>query len=204
MSPAASTTTTSLLLTGLRDTDNRAAWEEFDARYRPLIVACARRLGLNADEAADVAQESLLSFVREYREGRYDRQRGRLRAWIIGMARNRVSAAFSARARRRERRGESVLGALPDDAAFEAGWDAERRQLLMRHALAELRETSRTSDRTLRAFELLVFAGRPAADVAAELDMTPHDVYMAKHRVAERLRGIVARLEALYDDDLER
>jgi len=53
--------------------------------------------------------------------------------------------------------------------------------------------------RTIRAFELLVFAGRPAADVATELDMSLDSVYASKHRCARELRKIVDRLEPLYE-----
>ena len=40
----------------------------------------------------------------------------------------------------------------------------------------------------------------PAAEVARELGISAQDVYMAKNRVAERLRGILARLDELFDD----
>ena len=39
-----------------------------------------------------------------------------------------------------------------------------------------------------------------AADVAQQLGLTIHDVYMAKRNVAKRLRTILARMETLFDD----
>ena len=59
------TRTTTALLEGLLEQTNDETWREFDARYRPIIVAFARRVGLGETDAADVAQETLLRFVRE-------------------------------------------------------------------------------------------------------------------------------------------
>src|SRR5207237_2733701 len=95
---------------------------------------------------------------------------------------------------RRERRGDSVLLTLPDDARLSEIWEAERRTVLLRRALTVLRETSRITDQTIRAFELFVLHERPVADVAVELGVTARDVYMAKKRVAERLPEILAQL----------
>ena len=55
MNQALQTTTTTVLLEGLLDSGNEAVWREFDARYRPIIVGFARTLGLDPDDAADVA-----------------------------------------------------------------------------------------------------------------------------------------------------
>ena len=84
------TRTTTALLEGLRDSENAILWEAFDRRYRPILVGFARNLGLDEVDAADVAQETLSRFVQEYREGRYDRSRGRLGAWLVGIARYRI------------------------------------------------------------------------------------------------------------------
>lgn len=73
-------TTNTALLEGLRETGNDAIWKVFCTRYRPVVIAVARRLGLNADEAEDATQEALLAFATAYRQGKYDRDKGRLRS----------------------------------------------------------------------------------------------------------------------------
>jgi RNA polymerase sigma factor (sigma-70 family) len=197
------TRTTTVLLEGLHDPGNQAAWSEFDARYRPILTAFARRLGLSDDDAADAAQETLLQFLKEYREGRYDRERGRLRSWLLGIARTRVAGQHRARSQRREARGESAIVNLEDDATISRIWESERRRVILREALTELRVATRTSDRTIRAFELHVLQQMPVAAVALELSITDHDVYQAKSRVASRLRDIVDRLDQVFDEDVE-
>jgi RNA polymerase sigma-70 factor (ECF subfamily) len=190
--------TTTALLNGLHDSRNDPAWEAFDARYRPILLGFAKNLGLSDADAADVAQETLVRFVQDYREGKYDRTRGRLGAWIVGIARYRILDLQRARANRHEVAGESVIAALDDPDRLQAAWDAEHRQAILREAMAELRKATKTDERTIRAFELVAAHGRSPQQVADELGMSVHDVYLAKSRVAARLRDIIVEIERLY------
>jgi len=198
MSTSPRTTTTTLLLEGLKGADNHAAWIEFNDRYVPMIRAFARTLGLSDADAGDIAQETLVRFLNEYRAGKYDRGRGRLRSWIISIARFRIADLRRRQLARREQRGASAVLEIPDKHRLTEIWDRAHRGALLRRALSELRETSRTQPRTLRAFELFVLEEQPAAQVAETLGMSAQEVYVAKNRVAERLREIVAKLESLY------
>ena len=194
------TTTTTLLLESLFQSDDEKAWREFHDRYAPIILAFARRLGLNEPDAADVAQDTLLSFVRDYRAGKYDRSRGRLRSWIIGIVKHRAADLLRAQAGLQAVRGESAIAELPDDDQLMALWDAEHRRVILVRAMVELRATTKLGHKTIRAFELFVLGQQRASAVAAELGLTAQDVYMAKNRVAERLREIVSQLTAVYDE----
>ncbi len=194
------TRTTTQLLDGLAAGD-AAAWEHLDARYRPILVGFARSLGLSAEDAAEVAQQTMADFVPEYRGGGYDRARGRLRSWLIGIARNRILAARRRRSSRREVAGEGLAEALPGDAELTRLWQQERRAVVLRQAMDELKRTSRATDTTMQAFELVVFRQLPAQAVAETLGISPHDVYLAKSRLTERLRAIAARLEAAYEEE---
>ena len=194
------TTTSTTLLEGLFDPANVVVWDQFDARYRPIILGFARRLGLNEADAADVAQDTLVRFLRDYRLGKYDRTRGALRSWIISIVKFRIADLHRARESRRERRGESAFIDLVGDDAMESIWEAERRRAVLAQALVDLRQTSKTSDKSLRAFEMYALQEVSAETVAQKLDMSLRDVYMAKNRVAERLRDILSRLEELFDD----
>ncbi len=191
--------TTTTLLEQLAQPANKSVWEEFDAHYRPILLRFACRLGLNGEDAADAAQETLIRFLGAYRDGKYDRQRGRLSAWILGIARHCVIEQQRRRARRREARGVSAIVGLPGRDHLALIWEAECTRAVFRRALRTLREETRTDGQTIRAFELLTFHGVGPAQVAAELDMTMNDVYLAKHRCLKRLRSIVAGLDARYE-----
>lgn len=199
--PVSSVATTSAMLRGLKNEDDSAVWDEFDRRYRPILYGFARRLGADEADAADVAQETLLRFVQEYREGRYDRGRGRLRAWLMGIAKFRVADLKRARARRRTTRGESAMIDIVDDDEASRLWDAEQRRFVYERAIAELRASSRVAPRTIEAFERVVLHQEDARDVADRLGVTPQEVYDAKSRVVDKLRELLPRYEALFAED---
>ena len=165
------------------------------------LIGFARRLGLPEADAVDVAQETTVQFIKEYREGKYDRERGRLRSWLLGIARYRVAGAYRKRATSRVSRGESAIVDLPRDQEIEEAWDTERRMIILRAALDKLRNTTKIAEKTIRAFEMVALQQQPTAQAAAELDMSENDVYLAKSRVASKLREIVAALETVYDED---
>ncbi|MEC9373511.1 MAG: sigma-70 family RNA polymerase sigma factor [Planctomycetota bacterium] len=193
------TRTTTALLNDLQDPANAEVWSFFDARYRPILIAFARRLGASEEDAADVAQETLTKFVEEYRNGAYDRSRGRLRTWLISIARPRIAQIYRRRDVRREQQGVTAAVDLADDAALTRIWDEQRRRAILKEAMRRLREQTRTSDATIEAFELLVLHQRSPAQVAELLNISTHDVYLAKSRVAQRLRDIVAEIEHAWD-----
>ena len=195
------TTTTTALLEGLYDVEDGVVWQVFDDRYRPIIVGVCRRLGLSDSEADDTAQETLIQFLRDYREGRYSRDRGRLRSWIVGIARHRVIDYQRARGRRKEKLGHSSAMEVPDEKAVEQLWDQEFERSILRQSVEELRRSTRTSEKSIRAFEMVIFDRMAPERVAEDLEMKPHDVYVAKSRVTTKLREIVERLKNLYEVD---
>ncbi len=191
--------TTTALLEGLLESHNDELWAEFDLRYRPVLLGLARRFGLRLADAEDVAQEALIRFMKNYRAGKYDRQRGRLRSWLVAIARNCILDTLRLRAARREWRGQSAIVELPEVGELEAIWDTECRQAIVRRALRELRDQTRSDPQTVRAFELVVFEQRKPADVARELGMSVDSVYAAKSRCTKHLRSIVAQLNEAYE-----
>jgi len=188
--------TTTELLDGLHESGNRSAWGEFDRRYRPILVAFLRRTGLHESDAADVAQDTLACFVEDYRAGKYDREKGRLRSWLIGIARCRLADLRRAQVRRGVVRGESAILGLPEETDAESLWDAEERRYIFEQAVADLRETSRFNERTIEAFERVVLRREPVEAVSVELGLTAQEIYNAKNRVVDRLREIVKRYES--------
>lgn len=140
-----------------------------------------------------------MRFLRKYREGIYQRERGRLRSWLLTIARNCVIDLHRERARRREHRGASALEEVPDEADLEAGWDEECERTIVQRALDELRGHSGFDERTLIAFERVAFGRVAPAEVAASLGITVDSVYAAKSRCVRRLRKIVSELEVVYE-----
>jgi RNA polymerase sigma-70 factor (ECF subfamily) len=195
------TRTTTALLDDLADPANQAIWQEFDARYRPILIGFGLRLGLDPTDAADAAQEALGRFVRSYRAGKYERGRGRLSSWIIGIARNCILDTQRARAARREQHSMSAVEDLPGPDRLAEIWTAERDREILRRAIAALRGETRFDARTVGAFEELAFRQQPPAEVAEQLGMSMNDVYLAKHRCLKRLRTLVTELSSAFEQD---
>lgn len=191
--------TTTALLHGLREPGNASAWEELDGRCRPIMLAVCRRMGLGHAEAEDAVQAAMVSFVEAYREGRYERERGRLSAFLITILRHRaIDRVRLANQRREGGVGVSSLEGV-SERDVERYWLDERQNQILREALEILRE-GETEERMIAAFELYGLRGVHIEEVTRRLGMTREDVYNAKYRVTKRLQPIVARLDELYED----
>jgi len=195
--PSRAAVTSTTLLEGLRDPDNRTVWRHYVERYRPLLVRYARKLGATGEEAEDLAQATLLAFSTAYRAGRYDRDRGRLSSWLFGIARNEVRAWGRARQKRRLQagttEGEERIADLEADDALQELWEAEWRDALLRECLRLLRRE--LQPQTLAAFERFALEERTAEEVARELGTSTSMVFSAKHRVLQRIRELMPLVE---------
>jgi RNA polymerase sigma-70 factor, ECF subfamily len=181
------------LLERLRLPAEPAAWARLVELYTPLLYSWSRRLGLQAQDAADLVQEVFTVLVVKLPEFRYDPQKS-FRAWLRTVLLNKW------RNRQRRHAGAPLEAAgvpLPDRAgadAPDAFGDAEYRQRLVGRALHLMRAEFQPA--TWKACWEFVAEGRPAAEVARELGVTVNAVYLAKSRVLRRLRE---ELEGLLD-----
>lgn len=180
------------LLVRLKDPANEEAWNEFVDLYGPLVYGWMVRQGLPAADAADCVQETLVRLLRTLPTFEYDRKRS-FRAWLKVVA---VSALQDFYRRSGRLKAADALAATPsyvEDPADEFHEHEYRRYLL--HRVMELvrREFQPT---TWAAFHEVVIAQKPAAEVAAELDLTVNAVYLARSRVLRKMRE---RLEDLWD-----
>src|SRR5262245_23503524 len=75
-------TTSPTLLQKLREPHDQAAWARFVDLYTPLLLAWARRKGLQAADAADLVQDVFALLLRELPRGKYDRAKGSFRRWL--------------------------------------------------------------------------------------------------------------------------
>jgi RNA polymerase sigma factor (sigma-70 family) len=195
------TRTTTRLLDALKDRANEPVWAALDARFRPVVAGLARRLGLKDADADEAAQQTLVEFMCAYREGRYDRTKGRLSSWILGIAHHTSLKAL--RASKHAGRGgeEDGVAAVADEPSLRRIWDQERDRAIVSRALAVLLDESDVDDRTLTAFELVALRGVPAPEAAAQAGMTVDQVYVAKSRLTKRLKALVQEMTSAFEED---
>lgn len=175
------------LLIQLRDAENREAWFEFAAIYRPMVYRMARRRGLQDADSQDLAQRVLLSVAGSISQWKSDPERGRFRSWLARVARNAIIDTF-----RRERPdagegGSAVMQRLAQEPVpADDELEREHRREVFRWAAKQVRWEF--EDTTWLAFWLTTVEGRSTADVAEELDKSVGSVYTAKSRVMKRLQ----------------
>lgn len=185
------------LLIGLREEGNSLAWVQFCDRYRGLLVAFALRLGLTQSDAEDAVQETLLAFLESFRQGRYERDKGRLGQWLFGIARNKVH--YLQRQRGRElvilaKDDQSgLLSKVADDHSISQVWEEEWRRAVLKACIEEVRGEVEPS--TMKAFELLALEECSPAQAASQLGMTVNAVMKAKRRVLSRMRDLYDQIK---------
>jgi|SRR5581483_9269279 len=184
------------LLERLRAATDEAAWGRLLALYGPTVEGWCRQAGLSAADAADVRQEVFAAVVAGIGAFRRDRPGDSFRGWLYTITRRRLLDHRRRAARQpRAAGGTTAQGRLLDLPAEEASESeatvADVRGLYQR-CVGLIR--SEFEERTWRAFWRVTVDGRPAAEVAAELGMTPGAVYVAKSRVLKRLREEFAEL----------
>jgi len=183
-------TSTTLLMALERNTDG-PAWERFCARYEPMILAFVRRSGLQEDDARDAAQETMMTFLTAFREGKYDRTKGRLRSWLQGIAFRKTREAHRRLARREvqlvdDYGSRSPLDQIPGDDKMQRWLDEAWEEAVVAECLKEVQK--HVEETTFEAFRLYALEDWPAEKVAEKLGISKNVVYISKNRVLSRLR----------------
>jgi RNA polymerase sigma-70 factor (ECF subfamily) len=177
---------------------DQAAWERLVRLYAPLVATWCRRRGIAEQDIGDLLQEVFAAVAAHLGRFRSERPTDTFRGWLSTITRNKVHDHFRRRAVEPLAAGGSEAARQlqqvfdqhqPVEAADtensdeidEAVWDT-----LLQKALVSIR--NEFHERTWQAFWQVAIEGRAAADVAADLNMKPGTVRVAKSRVLLRLR----------------
>ncbi|MHA7812701.1 MAG: RNA polymerase sigma factor [Phycisphaerales bacterium] len=191
--------TTTILLEQLSDTHDEA-WQRFTARFRTPMIRFARRCGLSEEQAEDATQDALVQFIEQYREGQYDRTRGRLGSWLFTLMYNSIrshrrdDARSPAQAPRRIDR-TTFFSAVPDEAAAQQVWEQDWEHHAFTVCMNQLR--SEVSPSHFQVFELTTFRDVPAAEVAQQLGLSRDAVYQARYRILKRLEELRSQFQGV-------
>lgn len=180
-------TTSATLLERVRDPGNQEAWERFVQLYTPFFFNWAARAGLQQQDAADLVQEVFVLLLRNLPKFQYQHD-GSFRGWLQRVVQNKW------REIERRRAPMPILAnipgiplanvpAPPDTDLFD---ETEHRNYLVQRALVLIQGDFELT--TWRAWQEYAVAGRPVEEVARELKITPHAVYLSKARVLRRIR----------------
>ena len=143
------------LIVQVRDPSNRAAWDQFEQLYRPVIFRIARAKGLQHADALDLVQQVLISVSSAIDRFEKQHEGVRFRNWLGRITRNAILKALSRRPRDRASGGSDVLDVLseiPADPETEALINLEYRRELFQRAAQQVR--SQSQEVTWLAFEM--------------------------------------------------
>jgi RNA polymerase sigma factor (sigma-70 family) len=194
------TVTSTTLLEAIKNDGDHCAWELFINRYRPMIVSFASRLGLNKADSEDIAQETLMAFLKSYREDRYDRQKGHLRSWLFSVARCNVIDVQRKNARESVFQDNSnatgILTGVESPNRLKAIWDEEWLRAIIQACLEEIARN--VSPQTIEIFTLSVLKEWTVDAIVKQLGVTSNTVYIARNRVLKKFRDLKAEMEEIW------
>jgi RNA polymerase sigma-70 factor (ECF subfamily) len=176
------------LLDRLRREGSRQDWERFVGLYGPLLEFWAQRL-LPGDDAADLVQDVLLRVMQRLPSFAGKGNRSFL-AWLRAVMLNRWRDLRRRAAAQPRTAGSAALKAVAGADDLDVVITTEDRDFLIRRALQIMQTDFEPT--TWRACWERVVAGRPAAEVAAELGVSVAVVRSATYRVIRRLRSELA------------
>lgn len=184
------------LLIAMRDPGNTTAWKEFSAIYRPMINRIARRMGLQASDAEDAAQQVMLTVSQAINNWSKDEAKGCFRSWLTVVVKNAVRNSITRKPRDQASGGEHAQAALHDiaihDDELERQVEDEYRRSVFRAAAIRVRpEFAVTS---WQAFWSTSVDGMSVVDVSAELHMSSGAIYAARSRIMRRLQQVTQEI----------
>lgn len=189
------------LLVKLRSLENEPAWREFFEKYWKFIYNAVIGCGLSHADAEDIVQETVLTVTRTIQEFRYDSGRGSFKGWLMKTTRWRILDHL-----RKEKRfhgsnprpveepgtmGQPVADGIDDQ--LTAFWEQEWQQNLADAAIEAIK--LEVDPKHFQIFDLYALKGRPADRVAAMFGVTTAQVHLTKHRITNRIRAEVERLQ---------
>jgi RNA polymerase sigma-70 factor (ECF subfamily) len=189
--------TTTQVLEELQSSNDAPAWQRFCGHFNTVVVNFARHMGLSVPDAEDAAQETMLAFVKAFRDGKYNRDKGHLSDWLFGIAKH-VILNFRKRQPREQlmadkTTGTSFLDMVQDDHDIKLSWETEWRQMVLAKCCEQARREF--DPKVFKAFELYALTQTSADKVAQQLEMSRNAVYIAKCRVLSRLRELDGQFE---------
>jgi RNA polymerase sigma factor (sigma-70 family) len=191
------------LLSRLQNWDDQASWKDFFDTYWRLIYSIALKSGLTETEAQDVVQETIISVAKNIHKFKRDRALGTFKGWLRNITRWRIADQLKQRMQPRQQNlvaigdTDSTLEfmQIPDPAggALDDAWEREWRANLFDAAVERVKQ--RVKEEHFQIFELLVIRQWPARRVAATLDVTIGQVYLAKFRTVALIKKEIRKFD---------
>jgi len=196
--------TTTQVLEDLKESNDILAWNSFRNNFYPVIFNFAKTLGLSATDAEDATQETMLAFLKAFRDGKYEREKGQFSHWLFGVAK-RVILNFRKRLPRKHFAVDKTTGTffwnnIADENNIRRTWDTQWRHMVLEKCLLQARRE--VDQKVFNAFELYALSQKSVDEVCRTLNMSRNAVYIAKSRVLSKLRRLQKDFEGFDKDSV--
>ena len=198
-------TTVSSLIMRLPALDDARAWELFEQRYWPMLKHYFMTYCGDEDIATDLVQDTIRRAVEGLRDGVYQRDRGRLRDWIRGIARNMLRNHYRRTTHSLETDGartqfwarqadpHAATEMAEAERRFDAIWVRTRLSALLRLAAQNF------GARDLRCYFLVEIRQLPVKVVAERLGLSETAVFRKRRSVANWFYAVGPRFMSKWE-----
>lgn len=182
--PAKDPVTSASLLLRIRDPDDSDSWHQFESVYAPVIRSYCRRRGFQSTDIDDIAQEVMTAVARSIQKFEYQSSKGKFRSWLATVTANKMRS-FASRTSINKSEFAEYIDQLASSPASDSHWT----ELFMNQVFkaAQERVQQVVEPKTWECFKKTWIEDKPAAEVAEQMEMPIHAVYVNKSRVLKRL-----------------
>jgi RNA polymerase sigma-70 factor, ECF subfamily len=182
------------LIRRLPNAADAQAWDQFVEIYEPLLFRLAQAKGFQSADAEDFVQEVLSAVAKAIGRWVANPDRGSFRVWLFRVAQNLAINFLTRPKHQRLGSGDGQIERLLNDTPAKGGdstelYQLEYRRELFRWAADHVRDA--VSQPQWLAFWQTSVEGKPIVEVAKSLRMSVGNVYIARSRIAKRIREMI-------------
>jgi RNA polymerase sigma-70 factor (ECF subfamily) len=185
--------TRSSVLKAVADTGNEAAWRRLFDLYAGFVFSIARSKGLNDADADDIVQAVFADLARNLPSFKYDREKGRFRAYLSALTRWRINDRLRSGKRDVELKASFMEDAKAlmsaDDEDFE---EREWQSAALEEALRRIKPDVQSAH--YAAFVASAVEGQDTETVARLHGISIDNLYQIRKRLTAKLREAVKQV----------
>ncbi len=185
--------TRSSVLKAVADTGNEAAWRRLFDLYAGFVFSIARSKGLNDADADDIVQTVFADLARNLPAFKYDREKGRFRAYLSALTRWRINDRLRSGKRDVELKASFMEDAKAlmsaDDEDFE---EREWQSAALEEALRRIKPGVQSAH--YAAFVASAVEGQDTETVARLHGISIDNLYQIRKRLTAKLREAVKQV----------
>ena len=185
--------TRSSVLKAVADTGNEAAWRRLFDLYAGFVFSIARAKGLNDADADDIVQAVFADLARNLPSFKYDREKGRFRAYLSALTRWRINDRL-----RSGKRDVELKASFMEDtkalmsAADEDFEEREWQSAALEEALRRIKPGVQSAH--YAAFVASAVEGQDTETVARLHGISIDNLYQIRKRLTAKLREAVKQV----------